>query len=161
MKIIFLDIDGVLNNANWYKTEEFKAISDQEDRCHFDPKCISNLNTIIDQTHAKIVISSSWRMLKQLEELKTLFHQVGITGEIIGVTGVLHYKDTFQPAPRGLEILKWIHDNPEKLQTYAILDDDRDMLDIQEKYFFNVDSNVGLTTEMAKEIINFLNNSNT
>jgi len=164
MKIIFLDIDGVLNNAKWYKTDEFKSITNKDDDiCHFDPKCVANLNKITSETNAKIVISSSWRMLKTREELVTLFERVGIKGEIIGETESLHYKDTFKPVPRGLEILKWIRDNHYKLRTgfenYIILDDDVDMLESQKEHFFNTNSEVGLTFEKIDEVIEFFNSS--
>ena len=61
-KIIFLDIDGVLNTER------------QHDRCveaglayvdnfgyAFDPVSVANLKRIVDETGADIVISSSWK----------------------------------------------------------------------------------------------------
>ena len=52
-KILFLDIDGVLNiTCNYF--DEFG--------CTFEKPFVDNLAWIIEQTGAKIVISSSWRM---------------------------------------------------------------------------------------------------
>lgn len=48
-KLIFLDIDGVLNTHSSIK----KAM--------FDPQCVDNLNTLIHLTYAGVVLSSSWR----------------------------------------------------------------------------------------------------
>ena len=49
MKIIFLDIDGVLNQTG-------NAAS-----LPFDPNCVMYLNHVIKETGAHIVISSAWR----------------------------------------------------------------------------------------------------
>ena len=62
MKVIFLDIDGVLNT-------ERKALQAYEGKCEshdefgrmFDEESLCWLNKIIDETGAEIVISSSWR----------------------------------------------------------------------------------------------------
>ena len=46
MKVIFLDVDGVMNSA---------------DNEWLDMKCVDNLHMIVEATDAKVVISSSWR----------------------------------------------------------------------------------------------------
>jgi len=51
-KIIFLDIDGVLNVCSMER-DEYGSLFHK----HFE----DNLRWIIDQTDAKIVISSTWR----------------------------------------------------------------------------------------------------
>ena len=54
MKVIFLDVDGVLNSQQLFeKCEDDQLISVDEDN-------IKNLKTIVDATGAKIVLSSSW-----------------------------------------------------------------------------------------------------
>jgi len=53
MKIIFLDIDGVLNVIPQGR-DKYGMI--------FHPEFVENLKYIIEQTNAKIVISSSWRI---------------------------------------------------------------------------------------------------
>lgn len=53
MKVIFLDVDGVLNSQQLFeKCEDDQLISVDEDN-------IKNLKTIVDATGAKIVLSSS------------------------------------------------------------------------------------------------------
>jgi hypothetical protein len=52
-KIIFLDIDGVLNNSKWLKENKNNPI---------DPAAVNRINVIMQKTDAKIVISSSWRI---------------------------------------------------------------------------------------------------
>lgn len=58
MKVIFLDIDGVLNSNDWYvKTRGIGGYNGGD----VDPKCIELINDLIDATGAKIIMSSSWR----------------------------------------------------------------------------------------------------
>lgn len=163
MKITFIDIDGVLNNAEYYKNKSLH--SHHRENSHFDSNNVNALNRIVESTGAKIVISSAWRLLKSLDEIRNLFSDIGIKAEIIGATESLHYKDTFELAPRGLEILKWIRDHHRTLkgglENYIIIDDEDDILDIQEKHFFQIDDKVGLTEANADEIIEFLNSYTT
>ncbi|WP_313004224.1 HAD domain-containing protein [Chryseobacterium gleum] len=159
MKIIFVDIDGVLNNAEYYKNKSLH--SHHKENSHFDPRNVTALNRIISSTGVKMVLSSAWRLIRSLEEINELFKEVNLNVEIISVTESLHYKDTFELAPRGLEILKWIRDYHKTLkgglENYVIIDDEDDILDIQEKHFFQIDDKVGLTEADANEIIEFLN----
>lgn len=53
MKVIFLDIDGVLNSDEFLKNNPGKAI---------DRKCVGILKNIIDKTEAVIILSSGWRL---------------------------------------------------------------------------------------------------
>ena len=69
MKIIFLDIDGVLNSDIYYR----KVDRSVKDWTRFDPKAVELINKLIDEFSAKIVVSSTWRFgaVKQLtSELK-------------------------------------------------------------------------------------------
>ena len=56
---------------------------------HIDPKSINELNRIIIETGAKVVISSTWRKQYNLNELRVLFSKAGFVGEILGVTRVI------------------------------------------------------------------------
>lgn len=159
MKIIFLDIDGVLNNADYYRGKNLAT--HQNEISHFDSNNIHALNRIIDNTKAEIVLSSAWRLLKSIEEINELFNLVGIKGKVIDVTESLHYKNTYELAPRGLEIFKWIRDYHKTLkgglENYIIIDDEDDILDIQEKHFLQIDDRVGLSEKDADLVIEFLN----
>ena len=93
-KIIFLDIDGVINSEEYYiKSEERhrlreerlnkcaekrKLINYELYRADIDDTKVALLQTIIDRTGAKIVISSTWRtgatykaLIEILEELNS------------------------------------------------------------------------------------------
>ena len=64
MKIIFLDIDGVLNHEKWYSSgraqEAYKATGETDIKAYnFDPESWKWIQKLIDETGAKIVLSSS------------------------------------------------------------------------------------------------------
>ena len=56
MKVIFLDIDGVLNSEEYYE-----SFPDGEFIPPIDPVCVERLKRIVDRTGAKLILSSSWR----------------------------------------------------------------------------------------------------
>lgn len=59
-KIIFLDIDGVLNSADHLDhTKHCNGYSD------ISPKKVKLLKKIVDRTGAEIVLSSTWRDLEK------------------------------------------------------------------------------------------------
>lgn len=173
MKIIFLDIDGVLNSEKWYKERFDKKLYPNLEGyplCEFDPLTIEQLNLLTDKTNAKIVISSTWRMGRTIDELKKLFEEVGIKGEIIGITPHLTFSDG-HGVDRGNEIKRWIDlncirwwdkifDEKEKnitLESYVILDDDPDMLLEQKDNFVRTSWRDGLTALHTRKAIKILN----
>ena len=66
MKVIFLDIDGVLNVIS-QGHDEYGSLFHK----HFE----DNLRYIIEQTGAKIVISSTWRM-SGLSEMQRMWKHI-------------------------------------------------------------------------------------
>jgi hypothetical protein len=161
MKVIFLDIDGVLN-VLCEGRDEFGCIFHK----HFE----DNLKNIIKQTQAKIVISSTWRA-DGLQKMQDMWVKRGLAGEVIDITpmeveGEL-FERYYEPgADRGYEIQQYIEDHP-KITKYCIIDDDSDMLNHQLKYFVRtfanrdhsdyVDIGYGLTKECSEQAIKILN----
>lgn len=165
MKVIFLDVDGVLNSELFasQSLEEMKE-GDAPPLKSFDPFCIGNLNTITDETGAKIVLSSTWRnRYNSCEEANKEFADHGMTGEIIDRTPKLDFEGVPYRPPRGCEIEAWIEMNTERIgkfaheyNDYVILDDDDDMLLGQYENFFRIEPYVGLTPHRAQDVIRFL-----
>lgn len=169
MKIIFLDIDGVLNHQIWFeKVQHLRADrqSKEDYRFYFDPFAVGLLNDLTDATGAKIVVSSSWRLGRTVEELKKILKENGVTGEVIDKTPHLSFEDYANysySVPRGCEIKAWMELNKEKLgesigkyRNYVIFDDDSDMLYWQRNNYFQVDSYCGLTPNLIYRAKNFL-----
>lgn len=123
MKIIFLDIDGVLNSANWMLREQESGRDPQWSLFNnFDLEAIAVLNEVVEKTQAKVVISSSWRIIHPLEHIVALLKKHDFKGEVIGKTPSrteIHHK-------RGNEIQEWLDAHPEA-QQFVIIDDDSDM----------------------------------
>lgn len=148
-KIIFLDIDGVLNHEKWYH----ETIGNPEvgNRGDIDPKCMEILNTIIKRTGAKIVISSTWRFDNNCN--KKLYYAGLIPQSIIDVTiNLCHFYDY---CVRGNEIFEYTKKH--NITNYIILDDDSDMLFDQKDNFIHIDSFVGVTEKNVIEAIKILN----
>lgn len=168
MKIIFLDIDGVLNHQIWYEGEvkQLRQPKEGDYSVYFSPFSMSILNTIIEETGAKVVVSSSWRTGRSVKELTEILEANGFKGEIIGKTPHLRFtglEGYNYSVPRGCEIKAWLETHKDILGTkmskvrYVILDDDSDMLWWQRSNFIWVDPYCGLTPKIiirAKQILN-------
>jgi len=185
MKIIFLDIDGVLNSRDWYMRREDRSkdpgLKERDFSYEFDPEAIDLLNYIEDKTHAKVVVSSTWRLGRRVEDLQKILDDAGFYGEIIDKTPSMHCRIDGQPAgyriPRGCEIDWWLSKNGEFqrinwskkkqqeyldkaiVKNYVILDDDSDMLYNQREHFVRTSNLYGLTKENADRCIEILNKS--
>ena len=120
MKVIFLDIDGVLVTRNSIKYQYLNFPDDTSIR--FSKNAVRNLNKLIRLTKAKIVISSTWRLFHSLEELQNIFKKQGITGKIISTTSI-ERAPVEEDIPRGQKIADWLARHPE-VEKYVIIDDD-------------------------------------
>ncbi|MBE5955917.1 MAG: hypothetical protein E7253_05635 [Lachnospiraceae bacterium] len=144
-KIIFLDIDGVMNHE--HSTEDM------------DGACLYQLKRIIDCTGAKIVLTSSWKMyyLRGDENPVKLYfekrlHSFGL--------------ELFDIAPhigsgkRALEIKQWLAEH-KNYKSYVIIDDNMfpGFQKMKEHLCLTNWSNGGLTKECADMAINILNQS--
>ena len=156
MKLIFLDIDGVLNHELIYREksqdERYKEVG--HPKCDLDPKKVELLNDLIYNTDAKVVIISTWRKGRNIGVLQGLLEWAGFKGEIIGITEVLTLPHAI--VPRGVEIYNYLEECQSTDIQYIILDDDRDMLLRQKNNFFHVDSYCGLTPNIVRRAIKFL-----
>jgi len=138
LKVIFLDIDGVLNNQTLLYHYGFDYI---------DGDMVELLKHVVNATGAEIVLSSSWRLdghskkivEKELEKTKM---------ELLDCT--IHIKGK----KRAEEIKEWL--GRHKVKKYAILDDDEDAGVGFGKNFFQTDADMGLTGKVAKKAIEHL-----
>jgi hypothetical protein len=130
-RVIFLDVDGVLTTSRClledYEDEDDSLLFLQnllphrreEHMVPLEISMIQNLKYVIEQTNARIVLSSTWRESDEMKEylLKGLESQ-GIPPEaIIGETPFLGCLEG-----RGAEIRLWLCEN--LCENFVILDDD-------------------------------------
>jgi hypothetical protein len=169
MRIVFLDIDGVLNHfgTNW----EDARWSPQPDgllRVPIASECVMRLNRLTDETRARIVISSSWRRFARWQDLGPALARHGVTGEIVGETPDLvndaAWRKMWRTRPRapieheriqrGMEIGEWLLGHPEVV-SFAILDDGSDMVCLR-SHLVQTDPNVGLDDPDVERAIHLL-----
>lgn len=141
-KIIFLDIDGVLNHRLTRSTNSHGCIG-------IDFSLVQIFKRIIKETGAKVVLSSTWRLYNDL--VKNIEDNLCPDVEIIGKTIDL-WNDC-----RGSEIEDWINKNG-PISNFAIIDDSTDMGKFRHgPHFFQTFFDKGLTEEIADSVIEFLN----
>jgi len=134
MKVLFLDIDGVVNCCDTRQRHRgFIGI---------DPYMALLIGRIVLAVpDLKVVLSSSWRHFEQgKEEIEN--QVVPIFSETPRIRGQV----------RGKEIKAWLDQHPE-VEKYAILDDDSDMLEEQKPNFFQTTWQTGITEEIAENVI--------
>ena len=163
-KVIFLDIDGVLNTKWWYTQMDRNTPKDKYGYA-FDPRSVANLKKILDETGADIVISSSWKSFG-LSELEEMWQERGLPGKLIGITpnsvsdemllnADLDHMELFHI--RGMEIKEWLDKHGKNVSHYVIIDDMDNMLQEQQPHFVWIDPEVGITEGNAVQAIMVLN----
>ena len=158
IKVIFLDIDGVLIPVSGAGNNGFNG------------RNIDNLNELIKKTGAKIVISSDWRE-KGIDYVKNVLYNSGVRGDIIGMTPRFKIIDEIYgeiKVPRGLEIQKWIEkfnsfdgENLDYVLNYVILDDHMDMLVEQLDHMIEIDQSKGFDGKSLKDALTILEKDET
>ncbi len=113
-RLVFLDIDGVLNSDAFFAREPDANIDRDLDRL-----AVARLDRICTKGAATVVISSTWRLDMTTAELAALLADHGFRGEVVGATPSL-------PGPRGGEIDAWL-DEHRGWRAFVILDDQNDM----------------------------------
>lgn len=140
-KVLFLDIDGVLNSQRTCEafggpaTGGFPHGFDAPNMALFDHAAIALIRKLCEKTGASIVLSSSWRIIHSVHECAN-----GLNLPIFDQTPSLNWRGR----TRGHEILDWLAHHPE-VTRYAIVDDDSDMLMVQLPHFVQTDFKEGLT----------------
>ena len=118
-KIIFLDIDGVLNSSEFDDhCRETYGVDPVFDDI-LDAEAILTLRYIIDETGAEVVMSSSWREYPEAKERAvTQMKCYGV--EVVDSTPILQGPKEW--GYRNGEILAWLSEHPD-VTNYLILDD--------------------------------------
>ena len=117
-RIIFLDVDGVLNNLDWAK-----RMKEEEDVSVFrenilEKRALLLLKRLVESADARIVVSSAWRKIPSAyKDLLSQLDQYGMK---------VFDKTPYVGGDRGNDITAWFKRHPGKY-SYAILDDDSDM----------------------------------
>jgi len=140
-RIVFLDFDGVLNSEQ--STQKLGT------RYRFARSSVAALNTVLQQSGALVVITSTWRGHWTLRENAEFLERDGmLPGRVVGKTPTLERE-------RGLEIESWLRSVPYSVTSFVILDD-RDDMAMHRQRLVQVSPAVGLSQSQALRAIELL-----
>ena len=155
MKIIFLDIDGVVN------------CSDTKERFHglvgVEQEKIKLIKQIVDATGAKLVLSSTWRVGWFYEETGTHlndFQEWQYLKEEFAKQDLFFFDYTplHKNRHRGTEIQMWLDKWEDEIDAYVVIDDDMfDIRDMHKGHMVKTSFGYGIqpgAVEMAIKILN-------
>ncbi len=145
MKVLFLDIDGVLNSTRsaaafggcpWPRNRNMAG-----DWEKFDQVAVKLMARLVQETGAHVVLSSTWRIGMDQDRATEL-------GDFLGY--VISSATPGGGGERGTQIKQWLDEHP-GVEKFVIVDDDSDMLAEQLPHFVKVDPRVGLTYQNYKD----------
>ena len=159
-KVLFLDIDGVLNCMYPTPSDDHEWIDLEEWRYGFNPELVARLRFVIANTNCKIVVSSSWRHHTNYAPYQHDRNWRDVLAEKLRrpreevFAGETDYDEKGR---RGVEILQWLSDHP--TDVYCVVDDE--IVDIEpyidKDKIVKTDMRYGLSLADAKRIIEKLN----
>ena len=143
MKLIFCDIDGVLNSE--IGTEESGVLGIEEEKLYL-------LQALLESTGAELVITSKARFAESIyeERLKT------IENSGIKIRDAFRGK-TLSSNPKAIEVLAYLQNKCKDIDNVLILDDnDHDFSEYFKHNFILVSTKTGLTVKDVEEGIAIL-----
>jgi hypothetical protein len=133
-RIIFLDIDGVLNCKRTSNPRKLPYI--------VDPPLLKRFKRLVEQTGAQVVLSSTWR-----------YDPAGLfSAKYWGIPFIDVIPD-MPDQPRRDEILAWLQ-NHDDIARFAVLDDEDDELD--ELPLFQPSARTGISEEIVDGLSAYL-----
>lgn len=162
MKVLFLDIDGVLNCMYPTPSQDHEWIDLDEWRYGFNPELVARLRYVVANTDCKIVISSSWRHHANYAPYQPDRNWRDVLAEKLRrpreevFAGETPTNDRGQ---RGLEIKRWLEEHDGEVENWCVVDDETVDIEpyLKSRYIVKTDMKCGLTKENADAIIKKLN----
>lgn len=139
-KVLFLDLDGVLNSPTWFRHRGPAGDGVEIDHA-IDPAAMARLNRLCAAVQPAIVISSTWRKIYPLTVLREHLHRLGLRADVVGRTPDLAGRYVVlreasgvvrRGAQRGDEIQRWL-DAHNLVESFVILDDESDMAHLRHR----------------------------
>ena len=134
MKLLFLDIDGVM-------TADEGTINNEK-LYSFSSSCVEVLNKILSTNNVRIILTSSWRTVFDVEKQCRIFKENGVVQLPMGQTKDLGYKH------RNLEIKSYLENR--KVESFVILDDMQ--IEGFDDHFVLIDPRKGLSEEYVERV---------
>lgn len=155
MKIIFLDIDGVLNSRAYDRKRNWNGQTD------IDETRLPLIKEIVDGTAAKILLSSTWR--QHWNKNSNRCDEDGLyINKTFAKFGLAIYDKTPDlgiTALRREEISKWLNETEQEIESFVIIDDYRYGWGELSKFFVKTEPNfrLGIEKEHVEQAITILN----
>lgn len=139
MRVIFLDIDGVLNNGATRTVAVPLVGGGTAAAPCFRPECVVRFNRVVRQARAGVVVSATWgRPPFETAALRLYLREQGVECVLLGQTLV---SQTWRP--RGHDIVAWLESLSETVESFCILDDHDDMVQLK-RYLVKTDYATGM-----------------
>lgn len=171
MKVVFLDVDGVLNTSKTFERVYYSFKNTGKKELEIDSFRLEYLREIIDETDSKLVLSSTWRRFFEKVDNKVVprsekgkqFYDV-LSNYNIEIYDILSFDNDINR--EGL-IIDWLSKN--EVETFIIIDDEPSLFNIlldnliqtskakNNQILTNMDDCFGLCEphiEKAKEMLN-------
>ena len=143
--VLFLDFDGVLNSEGFLRWQR----NHSDEQKPFDAENIDALNSLIQRLGiSRIVVSSSWKIGRSLDELRSLLCEAGMEYSEY-VTDVTAGGSSGSEG-RAEEILEAI--SRLEISDFLILDD-FNLSEYFDERFYRVDSSKGLEMALVETIL--------
>jgi hypothetical protein len=127
-RVIFLDIDGVLNRSSGGTAKDHTVAMD----------LLNRFKSLLSSTNARVVLASTWRHepngLQKARDLGIPFDDV---------------LPDLRPQPRGREVNAWLADHP-NVKRFAVVDDDDD--EYEDLPLFQPNPRIGLSPDVAAAV---------
>ena len=151
MKVIFLDIDGVLNTEAYRENPDVDYFEHPVSEAH-----MPLLEYLVKSTGAKIILSSTWREYWDKGEVQS--DRFGdYINNLFDKYGLEIYDKTPELRDRSEEIDEWIKLHQGEVESYVILDDfDFDWSEENEKRLVKTTDEVGLDEEAVERAVGIL-----
>ena len=161
-KVIFLDIDGVLN-SNFWNADHQREISDGK---YIDTEKVKLLSELVKKSGASIILHSGWRFWFDKDAQPTRLEAVYLTSllekegmTIEGMTPDLMTEEIRKAkrfsAVKADEILAWLKDHPDT-ERWVVLDDLELHNSDVAKYQIMTDPEQGITEEDVEKALKML-----
>ena len=159
MRVIFLDVDGVLNHKCF--DDEYMSnynYNNKNEIVGVDPEKVKILAKICEETYSKVVLSSSWKLglehgyvSKSLYRLVEMLYDNGI--DLIDVTSCIPNpsKGGGQEMWKEWDIECYLHEHPE-VTKYCIFDDETYDLLTKKDHLIQTDWKKGILPEHVNEV---------
>ena len=150
MKVIFLDIDGVVNCYDTKERAPSKVVGVEQ-------RLITHIKEIVDATGAKLVLSSTWRKDWAFDLLDGIDWRYLRDEFAKQDLYFMDYTPSRRDSHRGEEIKEWLESTEYDVESYVVIDDEMfDIWDLHDGHMVQTSAMTGIKPGAVKMAIEIL-----